>query len=252
MPLQPRCRRHGRSYDALRRHLAHSPSAPACAHNPAASGCCCWSPAPSLGPAAAAARRTRPDPAAALRRATAHRPCPRQSPGFRRCPCPLPFPRAVYSLARQAFNRASEGRHERCVGADKCSPARVTGGAPAAAGRRMVALARPCGGSAPPPPMKPSSAASRAVPPSRATGGSPGPLDKTPLALYANALAQAALGPLELAARLPGALAGILLLPLLFVLTRAPLPQRLARPPHARPAAGRLLPHPRSRQCHPR
>lgn len=47
-----------------------------------------------------------------------------------------------------------------------------------------------------------------------------GPLDKSPLALYANALAQAALGPLEEAARLPGALAGILLLPLLYVIAR--------------------------------
>lgn len=47
-----------------------------------------------------------------------------------------------------------------------------------------------------------------------------GALDKPPLALYANALAQAAIGPLEPAARLPGALAGILLLPLLYVLTR--------------------------------
>lgn len=47
-----------------------------------------------------------------------------------------------------------------------------------------------------------------------------GPLDKSPLALYANALAQAALGPLEQAARLPGVLAGILLLPLLYVLAR--------------------------------
>lgn len=47
-----------------------------------------------------------------------------------------------------------------------------------------------------------------------------GPLDKPPLALYANALSQAALGPLEPAARLPGALAGILLLPLLYVIAR--------------------------------
>ena len=47
-----------------------------------------------------------------------------------------------------------------------------------------------------------------------------GPLDKPPLALYANALAQAALGPSELAARTPNALAGILLLPLIFALTR--------------------------------
>lgn len=48
----------------------------------------------------------------------------------------------------------------------------------------------------------------------------PGALDKTPLALYANALAQAAIGPHELAARLPGALSGILLLPLLYVIAR--------------------------------
>lgn len=47
-----------------------------------------------------------------------------------------------------------------------------------------------------------------------------GPLDKPPLALYANALAQAALGPSELAARTPNALAGILLLPLIYALTR--------------------------------
>ena len=47
-----------------------------------------------------------------------------------------------------------------------------------------------------------------------------GALDKPPLALYANALAQVAVGPLEQAARLPGVLAGILLLPLLYVLTR--------------------------------
>ena len=47
-----------------------------------------------------------------------------------------------------------------------------------------------------------------------------GALDKPPLALYANALAQVAVGPLEQAARLPGTLAGILLLPLLYVLTR--------------------------------
>lgn len=47
-----------------------------------------------------------------------------------------------------------------------------------------------------------------------------GPLDKPPLALYANALAQVALGPSELAARVPGALAGILLLPLIYALTR--------------------------------
>ncbi len=48
----------------------------------------------------------------------------------------------------------------------------------------------------------------------------PGALDKTPLALYANALAQVAIGPHELAARTPGALAGILLLPLLYVIAR--------------------------------
>ncbi len=47
-----------------------------------------------------------------------------------------------------------------------------------------------------------------------------GALDKPPLALYANALAQVAVGPLEQAARLPGVLAGILLLPLLYVLAR--------------------------------
>ncbi|MCE2489689.1 MAG: glycosyltransferase family 39 protein [Anaerolineae bacterium] len=47
-----------------------------------------------------------------------------------------------------------------------------------------------------------------------------GPLDKPPLALYANALAQVFVGPSELAARLPNALAGILLLPLIFALTR--------------------------------
>ena len=47
-----------------------------------------------------------------------------------------------------------------------------------------------------------------------------GPLDKPPLALYTNALAQAALGHSELAARTPNALAGILLLPLIYVLTR--------------------------------
>lgn len=47
-----------------------------------------------------------------------------------------------------------------------------------------------------------------------------GPLDKPPLALYANTLAQAALGPSELAARFPNALAGILLLPLIYALTR--------------------------------
>ncbi len=47
-----------------------------------------------------------------------------------------------------------------------------------------------------------------------------GPLDKPPLALYANALAQVFVGPSELAARLPNALAGILLLALIFALTR--------------------------------
>ena len=47
-----------------------------------------------------------------------------------------------------------------------------------------------------------------------------GTLDKTPLALYANALAQVAVGPLEQATRLPGVLASILLLALLYVLTR--------------------------------
>ncbi|MCY3907002.1 MAG: glycosyltransferase family 39 protein [Anaerolineaceae bacterium] len=47
-----------------------------------------------------------------------------------------------------------------------------------------------------------------------------GPLDKPPLALYANALSQVVLGPSELAARTPNALAGILLLPLIYALTR--------------------------------
>lgn len=59
----------------------------------------------------------------------------------------------------------------------------------------------------------------------------PGALDKTPLALYANALAQAAIGPHELAARLPGALAGILLLPLLYVIARDCYRDRSPTPP---------------------
>lgn len=44
----------------------------------------------------------------------------------------------------------------------------------------------------------------------------PGPLDKPPLAIYANALAQVYVGDNELAARLPGTIAGILLLPLVY------------------------------------
>jgi len=59
-----------------------------------------------------------------------------------------------------------------------------------------------------------------------------GPLDKPPLALYANALAQVALGPSELAARIPNALAGILLLPLIYALTRDLYRNQSSRLPH--------------------
>lgn len=64
-----------------------------------------------------------------------------------------------------------------------------------------------------------------------------GALDKPPLALYANALAQVAVGPVEQAARLPGVLAGMLLLPLLYVLTRDLYPHS----PPALPALSLLL-----------
>jgi 4-amino-4-deoxy-L-arabinose transferase-like glycosyltransferase len=49
----------------------------------------------------------------------------------------------------------------------------------------------------------------------------PGPLDKPPLALYANALSQALIGDHEFAARLPGALASILLMPALAAAAQA-------------------------------
>jgi 4-amino-4-deoxy-L-arabinose transferase-like glycosyltransferase len=48
----------------------------------------------------------------------------------------------------------------------------------------------------------------------------PGALDKTPLAIYANALAQALVGEGEFGARLVGALAGILLMPVMYALAR--------------------------------
>lgn len=48
----------------------------------------------------------------------------------------------------------------------------------------------------------------------------PGPLDKPPLALYANALSQVFVGDHELAVRLPGAIASILLLPVMVAAAR--------------------------------
>ena len=49
----------------------------------------------------------------------------------------------------------------------------------------------------------------------------PGPLDKTPLAIYANALAQVFVGDSEFAARLPGFFASILLMPVMVAAARA-------------------------------
>ena len=48
----------------------------------------------------------------------------------------------------------------------------------------------------------------------------PGPLDKTPLALYVNAIAQIFIGDTEFAARLPGTLASILLLAVIYAVAR--------------------------------
>lgn len=48
----------------------------------------------------------------------------------------------------------------------------------------------------------------------------PGPLDKTPLAIYASALAQAFVGDSEFAARLPGFFASILLMPVMVTAAR--------------------------------
>ncbi|HLV37105.1 MAG TPA: glycosyltransferase family 39 protein, partial [Spirillospora sp.] len=48
-----------------------------------------------------------------------------------------------------------------------------------------------------------------------------GPLDKPPLAIYANALAQVFIGDSEFAARVPGTFAGILLLPVMFAAAQA-------------------------------
>ncbi len=54
----------------------------------------------------------------------------------------------------------------------------------------------------------------------------PGPLDKPPLALYANALAQVVVGEGEFAARLPSTLASILLMPTVYALAWALYRQR--------------------------
>jgi 4-amino-4-deoxy-L-arabinose transferase-like glycosyltransferase len=48
-----------------------------------------------------------------------------------------------------------------------------------------------------------------------------GALDKPPLVLYLNALSQVFVGDSELAARLPGALASILLLPIIYALAKS-------------------------------
>ncbi len=53
----------------------------------------------------------------------------------------------------------------------------------------------------------------------------PGALDKTPLAIYANALAQVFVGNSEFAARLPGTLASILLLAVMYALAKALYPR---------------------------
>ena len=53
----------------------------------------------------------------------------------------------------------------------------------------------------------------------------PGALDKTPLAIYANALAQVFVGDSEFAARLPGALASVLLMAAMYALAKALYPR---------------------------
>lgn len=59
-----------------------------------------------------------------------------------------------------------------------------------------------------------------------------GPLDKTPLAIYANALAQVLVGDSEFAARLPGFIASVLLMPVMVAAARAWYGKHLTpRPP---------------------
>lgn len=94
--------------------------------------------------------------------------------------------------------------------------AAATGALLLGAALRLVALARPVT-------LHPDEALFSTFARAAAVNGDwllPGPLDKPPLALYANALAQVFAGEGALAARLPGALAGIVLIAAVYALAR--------------------------------